>query len=142
MVLRLWAAIRITTRPTRIRGEDTLGMPSDILDETSPLHGEIPIPPLMGVQIELLLMQSIQTPLRKMVLDTLQNLIQANKPSTWFTRYLCLFILLHNCAMITKHDANYAKTYTPEVRISYFPYLLVPEMFANLLAHICETGHG
>ena len=139
MVLRLWAAIRITTRPTRIRGEDTLGMPSDILDETSPLHGEIPIPPLMGVQIELLLMQSIQLPLRKMVLDTLQNLIQANKLNTWFTRYLCLFILLHNCAMITEHDASYAKKYTPEVRISHFPYLLVPGIFTDLLARICET---
>lgn len=114
MVLQLWIAIRITTRSIRICGEETLGMPRNILDETSPLRGEIPIPPVMGAQIELIL-RSIQIPLRKKVLNQLQTLILEKKPHTWFTIYLCSFILLHNCAMMTKHDAGYARKHGLQV---------------------------
>ncbi len=142
MVLRLWVAIRITTHSTRIRGKETLGIRPDILDETSPLHGEIPIPPVMGAQIELILIQCIQIPLRKMVLDKLQNLIQANKPSTWFTRYLCLFILLHNCALITKNDARHAKIYFPGVRVTYLAFLLFQQYLTDRLAFVREARHG
>jgi hypothetical protein len=141
MVLHLWVSIRITTRSTRICGEDTLGMSSDILDETSPFPGKIPIPPVMGAQIELILFQGIQIPLRKSILDKLQDLILSNKLNTWFTRYLCLFILLHNCAMITDYDASYARRYTPEVSISSLP-LLWSESLADPSAYICETAHG
>jgi len=124
MVLRLWVAMRITTRSIRICGKDTLDMPPDILDESSPLHGEIPVPPVLGTQIELILIQGIQIPLRKVVLDKLQKLILANRPNTWFTMYLCTFILLHNCSMITKYDAGYAKKYVPGVRIASLSFLL------------------
>lgn len=109
MVLRLWVAIRLNTRATNIVGSETLGMPQDVLDETHPNHRSVPIPPVMGNQIELILSREIQDPLRAKVLDGLQKLILSNKTSCWFTIYLSIFILLHNCAMITKHDAAYAR---------------------------------
>jgi hypothetical protein len=93
-------------------------MARDILDETSPLHGSIPIPPVMGAQIELILIQKILIPLRTQVLDMLQSVIKGNKAGSWFTVYLCIFILLHNCAMITKHDAGYARKHGIQVRHS------------------------
>ncbi len=31
------------------------------------------------------------------------------KTKTWLTQYLVVFILLHNIALITKHDADYAR---------------------------------
>ena len=34
---------------------------------------------------------------------------QEKKQKTWLTTYLVTFILLHNIALITKHDADYAK---------------------------------
>ena len=34
---------------------------------------------------------------------------QEKKQKTWLTTYLVTFILLHNIALITKHDAEYAK---------------------------------
>jgi hypothetical protein len=111
-------AIRITSRSIRISGRETLGMTRDILDETSPLHGSIPVPPVMGAQIELILIQKILVPLRTQVLDMLQGIIKANRASSWFTFYLCIFILLHNCAMITKHDAGYARKHGIQVRQS------------------------
>jgi hypothetical protein len=136
MVLRLWVAIRMTTRSTRICGEETLGMSSDIFDETSSLHGEIPVPPVLATQIDIILIQGIQIPLRKAVLDRLQKLIATNKLNTWFTMYLCVFILLHNCSMITKYDAGYAKMYTPEVMIASFSLLFFKGYLTDCLAYV------
>jgi hypothetical protein len=115
-------------------------MPPDILDETSPLHGEIPVPPVLGAQIELILIQGIQIPLRKAVLDKLQKLILANRMNTWFTMYLCTFILLHNCSMITKYDAGYAKKYIPEVRIAYLSFFVLQGITYSL-AYVREAKH-
>jgi hypothetical protein len=42
----------------------------------------------------------------------------ANKPNNWFCIYLCIFILLHNCSLITKQDVSYAKKHGLKVRIS------------------------
>jgi hypothetical protein len=114
--LQLWMAIRVTTRSTVIVGEETLGMPPDILDETSPLQGCIPLPPVMGAQIELVLTQQIQTSLRREMLENLQAMTQANKHQTWFTTYLVTFILLHNVSMLCQHDAGYARKHGIKVR--------------------------
>jgi hypothetical protein len=95
-------------------------MPSDIFDATHPTPGRIPIPPVMGNQIELILSRDIQDPLRNDILDALQKLIYSNKPGCWFTIYLCTFILLHNCSMITKHDSAYARKHGLQVRQPLF----------------------
>ncbi|KAI0175655.1 hypothetical protein GGR52DRAFT_322585 [Hypoxylon sp. FL1284] len=107
--LQLWMAIRLTTKSTIIVGEETLGMPRDIMDETSPQKGCIPLPPVMGAQIELILIHQIQVNLRREMLENLQSMTQANKHKTWFTTYLVTFILLHNVALLCQHDASYAR---------------------------------
>ena len=140
MILQLWIAIRITTSSIFICGEDTLGVPPDC-DESSPFHSKIPLPPVMEAQIELILIQGIQIPLRKVVLDRLQKLIATNKPNTWFAMYLCIFILLHNCSMITKFDANYAKKYIPEVRIDSLSFVVCKGYLTDCLANVREANH-
>lgn len=126
MVLQLWVAIRLNTKSTNIVGPETLGMPPDIFDATHPTPGRIPIPPVMGNQIELILSRDIQDPLRNDILDALQKLIYSNKPGCWFTIYLCTFILLHNCSMITKHDSAYARKHGLQVRRPLFsPHLVI-----------------
>ncbi|KAI0195968.1 hypothetical protein F4808DRAFT_452796 [Astrocystis sublimbata] len=107
--LQLWMAVRMTTKSTVIVGEETLGMATDIMDETSPLQGKIPLPPVMGAQIELVLIHQIQSSLRREMLENLQTITQANKQHTWFTTYLITFILLHNVALLCQHDASYAR---------------------------------
>lgn len=107
--LRLWMAIRLTTKSTVIVGAETLGMARDIMDSTSPLHGQIPLPPVMGAQLELVLIHQIQSTLRRELLENLQSMTQANKHKTWFTTYLVTFILLHNVALLCQHDAGYAR---------------------------------
>ncbi|OBT69780.1 hypothetical protein VE03_00727 [Pseudogymnoascus sp. 23342-1-I1] len=143
MVLQLWVAIRLNTKSTNIVGPETLGMPPDIFDSTHPTPGRIPIPPVMGNQIELILSRDIQDPLRTDILEALQRLIYSNKPGCWFTIYLCTFILLHNCSMITKHDSAYARKHGLQVRFAR--PAMVAEYHAGATAllahfHLCNKG--
>jgi hypothetical protein len=116
LTLRLWVAIRLTTKSTVIVGEETLGMSPGIMDKTSPIHGCIPLPPVMGAQLDMILIHQIQSGLRRDLLDKLQKMIQTNKQKTWLTSYLTTFILLHNIALITSHDAGYARKHGMKVR--------------------------
>lgn len=107
--LRLWMSIRLTTRSAIIVGPETLGMSRDIMDATSPLAGKIPLPPVMGAQIDLILINQIQKSWRKDALEGLQEMIQNGKQKTWLTTYLVTLMMLHNAALITAHDAGYAR---------------------------------
>lgn len=113
---RLWMSIRLSTRSGFIVGEETLGMPRDILDETHPNHGMIPVPPVLGAQTDVILIHHIQNKLRRELLDRLQKMIQKNKQTTWLVTYLVIFILLHNSSLITAHDASYARKHGMKVR--------------------------
>lgn len=124
LALRLWTAVRLTTKSTVIVGNETLGMPPDIMDESSPIQGCIPLPPVMGAQLDLILIHQIQSALRREMLDKLQKMIQTNKQKTWLTTYLIMFILLHNVALITNHDAGYARKHG--MNVSSLPALLYP----------------
>ncbi|KAG4416258.1 hypothetical protein IFR04_010604 [Cadophora malorum] len=125
MVIRLWVATRMICRSERIAGDDKLGMPPDLMDHMSPMHGKIPIPPVMGAQIEVILIQGIMKPLRAMILEHLQRLILAHKPQNWFCIYLCVFLLLHNTSLITKQDIAYARKHGRKG-------FAMPEMIAEL----------
>ena len=108
--LDLWMSVRLTTKSFEIVGDETLGMKRNIIDDQdNPLHGKIPLPPVMGAQLDSVLIHQIQPRLRRKALEELQKMTQEKKQRTWLTTYLVTFILLHNIALITKHDADYAK---------------------------------
>ncbi|KAI0890616.1 uncharacterized protein GGS22DRAFT_15894 [Annulohypoxylon maeteangense] len=143
--LQLWMAIRLTTKSTIIVGDETLGMPLDIMDDTSPLRGCIPLPPVMGAQIELVLIHQIQSSLRREMLENLQTMTQANKHQTWFTTYLITFILLHNVALLCQHDAGYARKHGIKLQSRFAREEMVREyqMGANILLayfHYCNKN--
>ncbi|KAG7132296.1 Satratoxin biosynthesis SC3 cluster transcription factor SAT20 like protein [Verticillium longisporum] len=142
-VLELWMAVRLTTTSTVIVGNDTLGMPAKILNETSPQHGKMPLPPVMGAQIDLVLITHIQAKLRREMLDMLQKMTQANKQKTWLTTYLVTFILLHNTAMITEHDARYARKHGMKRRYAREEEVKQYQQGATILLayfHYCNKG--
>lgn len=116
LTLTLWVSIRLSTTSGFIVGKETLGMPSDILDQSCPDAGKIPMPPVLGAQLDLVLIHHIQTKLRREVLELLQKMILKNKHMTWFVTYLVTFILLHNTSLITAHDAGYARKHGMKVR--------------------------
>lgn len=113
--LRLWMSARLTTISCFIVGEETLGMPQNILDKTSPTPGKVPLPPVLGAQLDMVLIHDIQKRLRKDVLDQLQRIIQKNKHCNWLVIYIVTFILLHNASLIIGHDAGYARKHGMKV---------------------------
>ncbi|KAK8114483.1 hypothetical protein PG999_006552 [Apiospora kogelbergensis] len=141
--LRLWMAIRMTTKSTYIVGQETLGMNRDIMDDTSPLRGQIPLPPVMGAQIELILIHQIQNKLRREMLDELQGILQANNHITWFTAYLVTFIFLHNVSLLCQHDAAYARKHGIKARFARENTVKEYLTGANILLayfHYCNKG--
>ena len=108
--LDLWMSVRLTTKSFEIVGDETLGMPHNLIDDRdAPLHGKIPLPPVMGAQIDSVLIHQIQPGLRRKTLEDLQKMTQEKKQKTWLVTYIVTFILLHNIALITRHDAEYAR---------------------------------
>ncbi len=112
--LDLWMSIRLTTKSFEIVGDETLGMQPDIMGNENP---KIPLPPVMGAQIDSILIHQIQSHLRHNTLDNPQKLTTDNKNKTWLTTYLVTFILLHNTALLMRHDAGYAKKHGMKVCI-------------------------
>ena len=116
--LDLWMSVRLTTKSFEIVGDETLGMSRDLIDDhDNPLHGRIPLPPVMGAQIDSVLIHQIQHQLRKDVLEKLQKMTHEKRQETWLTTYIVTFILLHNLALITKHDSDYARKHGIKVRV-------------------------
>lgn len=79
------------------------------MDKSSGMQGKIPIPPVLGAQMQLIINHKLQAPLRSKILVRLQKLTLDQKPDNWFCIYLCTFILLHNCSLLTAHDIGYAR---------------------------------
>ncbi|KAK3343384.1 hypothetical protein B0T25DRAFT_298854 [Lasiosphaeria hispida] len=105
---RLWASCRLTSHPDRIVGDEHLGM-RQIDDPESPFEHMTPCPPVLGAQLECIMYSCFLRPLSDKVLRNLMELMEARQPSTWYTIYLALFVLLHSCAMMTRRDMEYAK---------------------------------
>lgn len=142
--LDLWMSIRLTTKSFEIVGDETLGMSHDLInDQTNPLHGKIPLPPVMGAQIDSVLIHQVQHNLRRKTLEELQKMTQEKKQKTWLTTYLVTFILLHNLALITKHDAEYASKHGMKTRFAREEKVKEYNLGANTLLayfHYCNKG--
>ena len=72
----------------------------------------------MSAQIQLIMTATVLSPLKKSVLRQLNNLVQGNKLKSWFVIYLCTFIILHSCALLTSHEHARAKKQGLLVRTS------------------------
>jgi hypothetical protein len=142
--LDLWMSVRLTTKSFEIVGDDTLDMPADMIkDRDSPLYGKIPLPPVMGAQLDSVLIHQIQPQLRRRTLEELQKMTQEKKQKTWLTTYLVTFILLHNIALITKHDAEYAKKHGMKRRFAREASVREYNLGANTLLayfHYCNKA--
>ncbi|CAG8961672.1 hypothetical protein HYFRA_00006209 [Hymenoscyphus fraxineus] len=143
MVLQLWVAIRMTTRSLRITGTETLNMPSDLMDASSGMQGKLPIPPVMGAQMQMILCHKLQAPWRSKILTRLQKLTLEQRPEHWFCIYLCTFILLHNCSLLTIHDIGYARKHGLKARHARPDMVKELQVGANvLLAHFHYSCKG
>jgi len=105
----LWFAVRRTATTEHIVGDDTLDMEPESKDESYPLFGKIPLPPVMIQQLDMVLTLGILEPLRKQVLEDFQKLALTNNPRNWMTIYLVTFLSMHSCAKITAENYHNAR---------------------------------
>ena len=101
----------MNSRSERIIGPETLGMQPQLWDPECNNYGEIVIPPIMSAQLELITTVAVLLPMRKAVLEPLRRLFEKGRMRSWFTIYLCLFILLHSCSLLTAFERRAAKKY-------------------------------
>lgn len=143
LVLRLWVAVRMGSRSDRICGDETLGMKPQDYDPECHNFGHILVPPVISAQCELINTVMILQPLKQAVLKKLHSMIKEKKTRSWLTIYLALFILLHNCSLLTAFEHKQARKYGLETR---YVYESVVEELHNgtkiLLAyfHYCNSG--
>jgi hypothetical protein len=106
---RLWFAIRRTATIEHIVGDEKLDMEPETKDDSYPLFGKIPLPPVMIQQLDMVLTLGILEPLRKQVLEDFQKLALVTNPRNWMSIYLITFMSLHSCARLTAENYHNAR---------------------------------
>lgn len=114
-VLRFWVACRISSNPSQITGEETLGL-KPVDDEGYNMHGMVPLPPIITPQEQLIIYSRFLIPLSAKIVSHLDQYLKETNPETGYTSYLGLFILLHSCSMLTRRNAEYAREIGRKVR--------------------------
>lgn len=117
-VLRLWSASRMESRSDRICGAETLTMEPHHYEPQCDNSGLILTPPVFSAQLEIIMTSLLLKPAMKETLSRLNNLMQKNERSSWFAIYLALFLLLHNCSMLTAADNKKARKQGLEVPVN------------------------
>jgi hypothetical protein len=84
-------------------------------DKEAANYGQVLVPPVMSAQIELIATSAVLDPMRRTVLKYLRQLMERNRTEAWYIIYLCLFILLHSCALLTDFERRQARKYGLEV---------------------------
>jgi hypothetical protein len=97
------------SRSERICSEEALGMRPQDYGPRCPNTGIILTPPVLSAQLEIIMTVMVLEPARKEVLKRLKALLMENQRRSWFAVYLSMFILLHNCALLTAADNKRSK---------------------------------
>ncbi|KAI9049136.1 hypothetical protein LZ554_006984 [Drepanopeziza brunnea f. sp. 'monogermtubi'] len=107
--LKLWVACRFIEEPWSIVGREKLDMTTDP-NPACPYHDRVPVPPIVDLQIDLIVVNEILQPELKKILKMLKEKLESSEPwSDWFEIYLAYFILLHNVELTMAHDAWFVK---------------------------------
>ncbi len=77
---------------------------------SSPYHDRIPVPPIVDLQIDLIVINEILQKELKKILQMLKMMLESSdRWNNWFEIYLAYFVLLHNVELTMAHDAWFVK---------------------------------
>ncbi|CAH0045779.1 unnamed protein product [Clonostachys solani] len=107
-IFRFWVACRITSNPSQIIGEETLGL-DPINDRSSKMHGKVPLPPIITPQEQVIIYSGFLIPLSQKIVYLLGQFLKDTNPKVRYTSYLGLFMILHSCSMLTRRNKEYAR---------------------------------
>jgi hypothetical protein len=115
----LWFASRHTTGMSYISSEETLGMKAYTKYDSYPLYGKISLPRMIVAQFDSITHSRALQKYSRLVLKELEFFISQNSPDSWWTVYLCLFVLLHEAAYMTRDRYLHARrSFGTEARYS------------------------
>jgi len=106
--LKLCVGCRFIEEPWSIIGSETLGMALEP-NPNCPYHERIPVPPIVDLQIDLIVINVLLQPEMKKILEMLKKKLKKDPWTDWFEIYLANFILLHNVELTMAHDAWFVK---------------------------------
>jgi hypothetical protein len=112
----MWAASRMMSRSDFICGVETLGMKRQNYGPNSAYTGKILMPPVFSAQMEVIFVAEMLQPTKQEILERLRTLVYESDRRSWLAIYLCIFLLLHSCALLTKKDHERAEKQGLQVR--------------------------
>ena len=92
-----------------VKGHEALRL-VPVLDPSSPLHGRIPIPPMLDAQIDSILMEKMKSRQRH-GLSKLKNMMMSHSKEHWFMIFLTLIVLLSNLEFLYQNQTEQIKRY-------------------------------
>jgi hypothetical protein len=104
--LRLWVVSRFIESGWKVSGNDKLNS-QDVPDPYRPGDWVSP-PPYIDFQMASLFMHRILSPLRKNILNELQNRANTKKTQSWYSIFLTSFVLLHNYELGVAFQTGFA----------------------------------
>jgi hypothetical protein len=118
--LELWVCCRFIEEPWSIIGSETLGMSRNV-NPNCPYYDRIPVPPIVDLQIDLIVINELLQPKLRKILKMVKKMLETSDPwNSWFEIYLAYFILLHNVELTMAHDAWFVKRSNLKVRLQIF----------------------
>lgn len=99
-------------------GDESLGMTA-VDDHASPIHGLIPIPPILDNQIDRVTIIWMETLIQK-VLKLLGSKISAKKSGNWFELFLAIMVLLVTAECTAKEQETFISEFATAVSLPTF----------------------
>ncbi len=92
-----------------VSGYEALGL-VPIKDPSSPLHGRIPIPPMLDAQIDSILMEFMKRR-QKHGLSKLKAMMMSHSKENWFMIFLTIIVHLSNLEFLYQNQNEQKKRY-------------------------------
>ncbi|CAJ2500739.1 Uu.00g035920.m01.CDS01 [Anthostomella pinea] len=126
-VMQFWTASRLIEKQWYATGLEQLGHSVEsfhlLWSPESPYGGRVPISPIMATQFDTLVIKFILEPLKLFIQADLQKLVDNPDLKSWFTVFLCCFVLLNSYDEATVHDWEFARRYSLDTPFSNYPML-------------------
>jgi hypothetical protein len=110
--IRLWVVCRFIEGQWKSWGDEVINEKNP----KSPFDDWKPIPPYVDYQIASIFIQLVLVPLRKEVLNELQEMMNAHRPQDWYVTFLVSYILLQNYELQMQFQNAYARRRSAKIR--------------------------
>lgn len=131
LAFRLWTAVRLSTLPTFIVGNEALGSAGGMSHQSGLCTAQVPAPPIVRAQLQTALAHYVQRTVRPALIGKLQSMMCRNRKDAWLANYLSTFMLLHNITLLIAHDGEESRCHGTNVGF--------PSMTTNAAKNPCAT---